>query len=227
LIAGFSPWGCLQPSETNFHSLSIEGFVFRLGDAAVTQARNARLKQACSNAIIARFWYPFDDDWTHGYVLDIGPEFFLLALIDENIKFNGFECHLVSDIKRLKLPDPYEDFTVAALRKQRQRIDRKPDIDLSSLPALLKSANAIFPLVTIQQERAKPGECFIGKVLDISEKTLLLHPIDPGAVWHKKPYRLRLAEITRVDFGGGYEGALHLVGGNPEPPKKSSRAKRP
>ena len=189
----------------------------------MTQARNAKLKQACSNAIIARFWNPYDVGWTHGYVLDIGPEFFLLALIDDNIKFNGFKCHLVSDIKRLKLPDPYEDFTVAALRKQRQRIDRKPDIDLSSLPALLKSANALFPSVTIHQERAKPGECFIGKVMDISERTLLLHTIDPGAVWHKKPYRLRLAEITRVDFGGGYEQALHLVGGNPKPLKKSTR----
>jgi hypothetical protein len=192
----------------------------------MTQAREKKLKEACLNAIIARFWYPYDDGWTHGYVLDIGADFFLFALIDDKIKFNGFECHLVSDIKRLKLPDPYEDFVVAALRKQKQRIDRKPGIDLSSLPALLKSANALFPLITIHQERAKPGECFIGKVLNISEKSLLLHTIDPGGVWHKKPSRFRLAEITRVDFGGGYEEALHLVGGNPEPPKKSTKAKR-
>jgi hypothetical protein len=191
------------------------------------KAKTVKLKAACSNAIITRLWYPFDDGWTHGYVLDIGPEFFLLALIDENIKFNGFECHRISDVKRLKLPDPYEHFIVAALRKTGQRIDTKPDINLSSLSALLESANALFPLITIHQERAKPDECFIGKVLDISEKTLLLHPIDPGAVWHKKPYRFRLAEITRVDFGGGYEEALHLVGGNPKSLKKLTRAKRP
>ena len=159
----------------------------------MTQAREKKLKEACLNAIIARFWYPYDDGWTHGYVLDIGPDFFLFALIDDKIKFNGFECHLVSDIKRLKLPDPYEDFVVAALRKQKQRIDRKPGIDLSSLPALLKSANALFPLITIHQERAKPGECFIGKVLNISEKSLLLqsHNRPWRSFGNKKPSRFR------------------------------------
>jgi len=192
----------------------------------MTQARNAKLKEACSNAMIARFWTPFDEDWTHGYVLDIGPEFFLLAVIDDKIKFNGFECHRVSDIKRLKLPDPYEDFTAAALRKQKQRIARKPNIDLSSLAALLESANALFPLVTIHQERVKPGECFIGKVVNISKKNLLLHEIDPGAVWHQKPSRFRLSDITRVDFGGGYEEALHLVGGNPKPLMNAKRREK-
>lgn len=193
----------------------------------MAEARNSKLRDAYSNAIVLRFSNPYDEGWTHGYVLDIGPQFFLLGLIDENMKFNGFKCQLVSDLRRIKVPDPYEDFIVAALRKRRQSIDAKPDIDLSSLPALLKSANALFPLVTIHQERAKPGECFIGKVLDISERKLLLHPIDPDAVWHKKPSRFRLSEITRVDFGGGYEEALHLVGGNPKPLKKSTRAKRP
>jgi hypothetical protein len=193
----------------------------------MTQARNLKLSQAHSNAIVLRFSNPYDEGWTHGYVLDIGPQFFLLGLIDESMKFNGFQCQLVSDLRRIKVPDPYEDFIVAALRKRGQSIDAKPEIDLSSLPALLKSANALFPLVTIHRERAKPGECFIGKVLDISERNLLLHTIDPGAVWHKKPSRFRLSEITRVDFGGGYEEALHLVGGNPKTLKKPTKAKRP
>jgi len=32
-------------------------------------------------------------------------------------------------------------------------------------------------------------------------------------VWDKEPTKHLLSEITRVDFGGGYEEALHLVGG--------------
>ncbi len=193
----------------------------------MTKAQDLKLREACSNAIVLRFSSPYEEGWTHGYVLDIGPQFFLLGLIDENIRFNGFQCQLVSDLRRIKVPDPYEDFVVAALRKRGQRIDAKPGIDLSSLPALLKSANALFPLVTIHQERAKPGECFIGKVLDISKSSLWLHTIDPGAVWHKKRSKFRLSDITRVDFGGGYEEALHLVGGNPKPLKKPRKAKLP
>jgi len=160
-------------------------------------------------------------------VLDIGPQFCLLGLIDDNIKFNGFQCPLISDLRRVKVPDPHQDFVVAALRKRRERIDRKPDIDLSSLPALLRSANALFPLVTIHRERIKPDECVIGKVLEISKNSFLLHTISPDAVWEEKPTRFRLRDVTRVEFGGGYEEALHLVGGNSKPLKKIKKAKLP
>jgi hypothetical protein len=191
----------------------------------MTQTRNAKLNEACSNAIVLRFSNPYDEGWTHGYVLDIGPQFFLLGLIDNNIKFDGFQCPLISDLRQMKVPDPHENFIVEALRRRKQIINRKPDIDLSSLPALLKSANALFPLVSILRERIKPDECVIGRVLNVSEKSFLLHTIDPGAVWEQKPTRFRLRDVTRVEFGGGYEEALHLVGGDPTPSKKPKKAK--
>jgi len=186
-----------------------------------------KLKEAYFNAIVLRFSNPYDDGWTHGYVLDIGPQFFLLGLIDDNIEFNGFQCPLISDLRQLKVPDPHEDFIVAALRKRRERIERKPDIDLSSLSSLLKSASKLFPLITVLRERIKPDECVIGRVLEVSEKSFLLHTIDPDAVWEEKPTRFRLSDVTRVDFGGGYEEALHLVGGNPKLLKKSKKTRLP
>lgn len=39
--------------------------------------------------------------------------------------------------------------------------------------------------------------------------------IGPDALWDDEPETYRLSEITRVDFGGAYEEALHLVGGFP------------
>jgi len=189
--------------------------------------RSKQLAESLRNKAVIRFGNPYEAGFIHGYVLDIGPRFFLLGLIDDNMKFNGFECLLISDVYRLKVPDPYEEFVVAALHKLGQSIDTKPDIDLSSLPALLKSANLLFPLVTIHRQRVKPDECVIGKVLDVSESNLLLHTIGPGAAWDKKPSKFRLSDITRVDFGGGYEEALHLVGGNPTPLKKFNRPDKP
>lgn len=187
--------------------------------------KKSQLLTALSNALVVKFWNPYDQGSTHGYVLDIGPQFILLGLIDDNIKFNGFQCLLISDVKRLKVPDPYEDFIVAALRKRGQSIKNKPGIDLGSLPALLKSANALFSLVVIHRERIKPDTCVIGKVIDIKENHLLFLEIGPDAVWEDKPSKIRLSDITRVEFGGGYEEALHLVGGNPKPVKKSLKSK--
>ena len=45
---------------------------------------------------------------------------------------------------------------------------------------------------------------------------LSLLEINPDATWDTLPTTCRVSEITRVDFGGDYEGALDLVGGKPE-----------
>ena len=187
---------------------------------------NAMLHQACEDAVLVKFWNHFDDGSTHGYVLEVGPQFFLLALVGEDMRFNGFQCLRLQDVRRLQVPDPYADFVVAALRKRGQRIRKKPNVDISELPALLISANRLFPIVTIHRERVKPDSCWIGRVLDVTNKSVLLHEIGPDAVWDKKSTRFQLSEITRVEFGGGYEEALHLVGGSLKQQKKSVRPSR-
>ncbi|HXR39970.1 MAG TPA: hypothetical protein VN776_12780, partial [Terracidiphilus sp.] len=85
----------------------------------------------------------------------------------------------------------------------------------NSLPDLLWSANRLFPLVTIHREMVNPDTCKIGRVTGIGKSHVSLLEIGPDAVWDEKPTDVPLREITRVDFGGGYEDALHLVGGDP------------
>jgi len=173
--------------------------------------------------LLVKFWNPFDPGSTQGYVLDVGPRFFLLGLVDGNIRFNGFQCKRLSDVRRLRVPDPYADFIVAALRKRGEIIRKKPRVSLNSLPELLKSANRLFPLVMIQQERAKPDTCEIGRVVGITKSHVSLLEIGPDAIWEEKPTEIALRDVTRVEFGGAYEDALHLVGGNPPRSKPNSR----
>jgi hypothetical protein len=175
----------------------------------------ALLAQAMHHRTLVKFWNPFDAGSTNGYVLDIGPRFFLLGLVGEEIRFNGFQCMRLSDVRRLHAPDRYAEFIVAALRKRGEIIRKKPRVRLNSLPELLRSANRLFPLVTIHQERVKPDICEIGRVVGISNRHVSLLEIGPDAIWHEEPTKIPLGEITRVDFGGGYEDALHIVGGSP------------
>ena len=168
----------------------------------------------CKNLV--RFWGPYESGSTDGYVLDIGPRFFLLAFISDEIRFNGFQCMRLSDVRRLRVPAPFADFNVAALRKRGEEIARRPRINLSSLPELLTSASRLFPLVTIHREKADPGVCEIGRVVGIGKSHVSLLEIGPDAIWEEKPTQILLREITRVDFGGGYADALHIVGGSPD-----------
>jgi hypothetical protein len=47
------------------------------------------------------------------------------------------------------------------------------------------------------------------------ELTMAMREITPAATWLDEPSRFFCSEITRIDFGGPYEEALQLVGGNP------------
>jgi hypothetical protein len=70
-------------------------------------------------------------------------------------------------------------------------------------------------LITIHLEETKPDVCYIGRIIDLNSEQLTLLEIDPDAEWDYKPEVFSLREITQVNFGGGYEDALYLVGGEP------------
>jgi hypothetical protein len=161
-----------------------------------------------------RFSHRFEDVPIRGYVVDIGPTFFLMALVSGDLWLDGFECFRLNDVAEV-MPDPYTDFAEAALRKRRQRLPKKPPVSVASIEELLCTAGRTFPLVTIHCEEIDPEVCWIGQVLGIKRGRLCLLEINPNAKWDSKPIQYRLREITRVNFGGDYESALHLVGGDP------------
>jgi hypothetical protein len=162
---------------------------------------------------MVRFTRPFEQGSVHGYVIDIGPDFFVVAVVSDAIRFNGFQCFRFSDVRRLQVPSKYAAFAEAALKKRGERIPKTSRVDVSSLPNLLLTADRAFPLITIHREKINPHVCHIGRVIDLRNGRMTLLEIGPDAAWDDKPATYRLSEITRVDFGGDYEEALHLVGG--------------
>lgn len=178
-------------------------------------ATESSLQWARRTKQFVKFTRPFEDGSVDGYVLAIGPQFFLLALVEDNAWFNGFQCIRISDVRGLQVPAKYATFVKAALKKRGERMPRKPSLKLASLEQLLWSANRAFPLVTIHREKVEPDICHIGRVTAVKNGRVSLLEIGPDALWDKEISEYRLKEITRVDFGGAYEEALHLVGGAP------------
>ncbi len=177
--------------------------------------KQRQLALALRDKILVKFTRPFEQGSVNGYVIDIGPQFFLVALVSDGIRFNGFQCFRVSDVRRLQVPAKYARFAEAALKKRGLRMPKKPPVIVGSLPELLLTASRAFPLVTIHREHVDPSICHIGRVADLSKDRVSLLEIGPDACWDRKPKSYRLSEITRIDFGGDYEEALHLVGGTP------------
>jgi len=161
-----------------------------------------------------RFTRRFEQEFARGYVLDVGPKFFLIALQSDQMRFDGFSCFRLADVKNLSR-DPYAAFAEAAFKKLREPSPRKPRVSVASIEELLLSANRLFPLVTVHREKVDPDVCWIGKIEGIQQRQVALLEIGPDAKWDRKPTFYKLSEITSVEFGGEYERALHLVGGNP------------
>jgi hypothetical protein len=156
----------------------------------------------------------------------MGPRFVLLALVSDRVWFDGFECFRISDVSDVE-HDPYAAFMEAALRRRGQRVPRKPRVCVSSVGELLLTAGRAFPLVAIHRERVDPHVCWIGSIRGVARGRVSLLEINPDATWDTTPNEYRLTEITRVNFGGDYEGALHLVGGDPPSGTQSPRRPTP
>jgi hypothetical protein len=138
-----------------------------------------------------------------------------MAVVSDRIWFDGFECFRVGDVRDLR-PDPHRAFVESALQIRGEQIPAKPPISVASIEELLLSASQEFPLVVVHCEEVDPDVCWIGRILSVKRGRLSLLGISPEAEWHEKPEIYRLDQVTRVSFGGDYEAALHLVGGDPK-----------
>jgi hypothetical protein len=181
----------------------------------MSKSRIPSLLKAMNDRQLVRISRRFEDSPVRGYVIDVGPQFFLLCLISDRLWFDGFECFRITDVLSIQA-DPYLGFAEKALKKRGERRPRKPKVDLQSVESILLSANKVFPLLTVHMEKSDPDVCYIGQVCEVAKGKVSLLGIDPHAKWDHEPDEFRISKITRISFGGDYENALHLVGGSPK-----------
>lgn len=173
-----------------------------------------QLTSAMGERRMMRFHRRFEDGWVRGYVVGIGPAFVMLAEVSDHIRFNGFGCYRLADIKNLQ-PAPYPAFVEAALEKLGEAQPETPAVALNSVGDILATAGRLFPVVTVHLDKRLSH---IGAVVSVDGGVVWMQDIGPDATWDARPAARPLDEVTRIDFGGAYETALALVGGPaPEP----------
>jgi hypothetical protein len=177
--------------------------------------RTTQLMEAMREQKLIRLSRRFEEAQVAGYVIAVGPGLVLLALVNGSIRLDGYECFRLSDVTAVE-PDPFADFVEAALKARGQSLPEKPPVSVANIEELLVSAGEAFPLVTVHLEKTDPDVCWIGKILEVADGKVSLREIGPDAVWEPIPAAYLTQEITRVDFGGDYEAALFLVGGEPK-----------
>jgi hypothetical protein len=145
---------------------------------------------------------------TIGFVVDFSADLILFHVLDTDVfELNGYSVIHAADVKKYRAFNRSEFWLARAVRRFGLTPVHPSGISLSSLPDLLKSTAERFPLITIHMPKRNPDVCYIGDLLSLDKTTFTIDDLDSRANW-TGPRRFRYDDVTRVDFGGGYEKAL-------------------
>ena len=143
-----------------------------------------------------------------GFIVGFSDELILFHVLGtDTFGLNGYSAIRTADVKDYRDFNKDEFWQNRATRHFKLSPVRPAGILLTSVPELLASLSKQYPLITIHPERTKPGICYIGPLLSMTEATFTIDDLDCNAEW-TGPRRLKFTDVTRVDFGGGYEEAL-------------------
>ena len=157
---------------------------------------------------------PIDEHRLEGFLLERTKDLILLNVISTDVVcFNGYTAIRRHDVRKMKV-NRKNAFMIRALELKGYAASEPSGISIANWPELLESVNRKFPLFAIHQEWLDNEVCYIGRLAARTATTFGLKEIDPDARWSRsRSYNFK--DLTRVDFGGGYEDALARLAATP------------
>jgi hypothetical protein len=155
-----------------------------------------------------------------GFVVDFSDELILLHRLDWNtFTLDGYTLLRRKDVKHQRV-FTQTSWPNRAIKSLKLRPKILPHIPLGSWSEAIIEVSLRFPLIHVERELVYPDECHLGVALKLSDKLLTLDCLNFDSEW-AGPYSIKLNQITRIDFGGGYERALALTA-----PKRREKKQR-
>ena len=154
---------------------------------------------------------------TTGFVVDFSDSLVLFHVLEtDTFRLNGYTVIRMEDISQYRVFGKAEYWQFRAVKHFHLRPVRPAGISVASLPELLRSVSKHYPLITFHPEKKRPDVCYIGPLVSITERTFTIADLNSNAEWSGSR-RMKVSDVTRVDFGGGYEEALAVTA--PKRPK--------
>lgn len=169
-----------------------------------------------------RRWIP-GADRVEGFVVGLSQDWVLLHRLSDRIAFDGWITVRFQDVQAVTIYPTEDCFEIAAVKARGLWPPTPPAATVpENINQVLAQAKDHSSVITVHREFERPDVAWCGAVRDISEDTLRFLEVNVAAGWGRKPRLFDLDDITRVDFGGGYEEALQLVAGPPPPQRRAS-----
>lgn len=157
--------------------------------------------------------------WVHGYVIDVSPEFCLIAEVSDTMRFDGFIAVAVADVSVVE-QDPGREFVEQALRLNDESFPQLPDFRLDDWQSIAESAALAAPLIALNMLDEENGEVsYIGRLIGAESDALVLQEIDPNAHWYPDTGAYEFPGIGSISFGTAYMHLLARIAGQPPLPE--------
>ena len=148
---------------------------------------------------------------TTGFIVACSDSLVLFhTLGNDTFQLNGYTVLRNEDICEYRFFTKAEYWQFRAVIHFQLRPIRPAGISVTSFPELVKSIAQHYPLITFHPEKKKPDVCYIGPLVSITEQTVTVDDLNSNGEWSGLRL-IKISDVTRVDFGGGYEEALAVT----------------
>lgn len=148
------------------------------------------------------------DAWkTYGFVVGLSDEWVLIHKVVD-CRFNGWVALRRADITSVGADT---GFVGRLLEKRGQSPKAQPELDLTDIVSLLRTAHAAAPIVDIELEKREPNVCYIGRIDKVGKRKVKLNEIDTRARWRSNR-SFPLKHITQISLGNDYCEGLWEMG---------------
>ncbi len=142
-----------------------------------------------------------------GFVTAVAADLFVFSTVDDQCEFNGTSALRTEDVTFVRRNDEVLQAWTRVLQESPSSPAPVKHLDLSSWESLVRSAAGEEPVVTFHRERVDESICHIGTNIKIDGEWVIADEVSvEGTV--DGQFALKMSDLTKVDFGGGYERAL-------------------
>ncbi|MDM4762778.1 hypothetical protein QT381_07135 [Galbitalea sp. SE-J8] len=159
-----------------------------------------------------------DVDVLRGTVVAVGRDWFMVAVYDDSVYFEGWDVARIADVTAVEVEPPeYQAYVrraaVESLAMPAVPLDLLEALALPQLEVARRVIDATSLIGVYVEDDEDPDVLFIGRATrGEDDGDIWLLEIDTAGVWHDEPSSFDPGEITRLTIGGRYQDALERYG---------------
>jgi hypothetical protein len=166
------------------------------------------LKPKPNTPPLVEIWRTYDEQPWQGYVVARSDAVVVIHQVSDRLDLNGYTAFNQADIESMDEWFEERDLLERALHAKQQAAIVPPDLDVSSMKALMDSAQRYAGIIMIERELAAPEQVEVGIVRLATDDTYVLRWMSEFAEWINDDRAFRYADVTRVEFGDEYSQTL-------------------